>query len=179
MESRSLAFIRHIPELAPLLKHADHIDVKTVTGNVDMRTFIAGMLSFSPDWIMYLYHMRAVLVQVLGMRQVGIPSSSPLHAEDVPMQKGQRASFFTVKLVKEETYWIAGVEDTHLNALLGVVIESLGGTSSRRFHVLTIVHYRNWTGPVYFQIIRPFHHLVVGSMARAGIHATSKRQVSD
>ncbi|MGE6761631.1 DUF2867 domain-containing protein [Corallococcus interemptor] len=29
-------------------------------------------------------------------------------------------------------------------------------------------HYRNWAGPVYFNVIRPFHHLVVARMARHG-----------
>jgi hypothetical protein len=37
----------------------------------------------------------------------------------------------------------------------------------KRFHVVTIVHYRRWTGPVYFNVIRPFHHLVVYQMAKS------------
>jgi len=28
------------------------------------------------------------------------------------------------------------------------------------------VHYRSWAGPVYFNTIRPFHHIVVGSMMK-------------
>ncbi|XXF76233.1 DUF2867 domain-containing protein [Myxococcaceae bacterium GXIMD 01537] len=36
----------------------------------------------------------------------------------------------------------------------------------RRFHVATIVRYRRWAGPVYFNVIRPFHHLVVRGMLR-------------
>ncbi|WP_422698682.1 DUF2867 domain-containing protein [Desulfosarcina cetonica] len=30
------------------------------------------------------------------------------------------------------------------------------------------MRYRNWTGPVYFNLIRPFHHLVVREMMKAG-----------
>jgi len=37
-----------------------------------------------------------------------------------------------------------------------------------RYYIVTIVHYLHWTGPVYFNLIRPFHHLVVARMARAG-----------
>lgn len=173
MGSQGVTYIRHIPELAPLLEHADHIDVKTVTGTVDMRTFLASMLGYRPGWVTLLYYVRAVFVRLLGMRQRRIPSASQLKPEEVPMQVGARAAFFTLRMVEEERYWIAGVEDTHLTALLGVVIEPLPGQSQRRFHVLTVVHYRNWTGPVYFQVIRPFHHLVVGSMARAGIRPKS------
>jgi uncharacterized protein DUF2867 len=34
--------------------------------------------------------------------------------------------------------------------------------------VVTNVHYHNWAGPVYLQVIRPFHHVVVTRMAQAG-----------
>jgi hypothetical protein len=37
-----------------------------------------------------------------------------------------------------------------------------------RFRVVTIVHYRHWTGRLYFNLIRPFHHWVVTGMARSG-----------
>ena len=38
-----------------------------------------------------------------------------------------------------------------------------------RFYIMTVVHYKHWTGPVYFNMIRPFHHLVVRRMALAGL----------
>lgn len=63
---------------------------------------------------------------------------------------------------------VAEVIDDHLTAHLGVASEPLAGGMTR-FHVLTIVHYHNWAGPVYFNVIRPFHHLVVGGMAQAGV----------
>ncbi|MCP4630164.1 MAG: DUF2867 domain-containing protein [bacterium] len=34
-------------------------------------------------------------------------------------------------------------------------------SKTNRFYVITVVHYKHWTGPVYFNLIRPFHHLVV------------------
>ena len=40
---------------------------------------------------------------------------------------------------------------------------------------LTVVHYKHWTGPVYFNVIRPFHHLVVRQMARAGTKANQEK----
>ncbi|MBE3557705.1 MAG: DUF2867 domain-containing protein [Ktedonobacteraceae bacterium] len=168
MESRGLTYIRRIAELAPLLEHADHIDVKTVVSSVDMRTFLAGMLGYRPGWLILLYVIRAGFVRLLGMRQERLPSAFPSRPEDIPMQAGKKASCFTVRMAKEEHYWIAAAEDRHLEALLGVVSEPLPDTSQRRFHVLTVVHYRNWAGPVYFNVIRPFHHLVVSSMAKAG-----------
>jgi hypothetical protein len=178
MQHSGLAYIRRLPELAVLLEHADHIDVKTVMGSVDLRTFLANMLSYQPGWMTTLFGVRAIFVRFLGMRQHGIPRRKYrryLTPENMPMQEGQSAVFFKVRMAKEEQYWIAEVKDKHLNAILGVVVEPQPGQPQRRFHVLTVVYYRNWAGPVYFNVIRPFHHLVVGSMAVAGVrkHPTS------
>jgi hypothetical protein len=84
------------------------------------------------------------------------------------MQEGQPVAFFKVRMTREEHYWIAEAKDTHLNALLGFVVEPLLDQQQKLFHVVTVVYYRNWSGPVYFNVIRPFHHFVVGSMAMAG-----------
>ena len=62
---------------------------------------------------------------------------------------------------------MASATDTHLTAYLGVVAEPI--PPDNRFHVITIVHYQRWTGPVYFNVIRPFHHLVVSKMVKAGV----------
>jgi hypothetical protein len=59
-------------------------------------------------------------------------------------------------------------EDKHLSAYFGVVNEKLDREHSR-FHVFTTVRYLHWTGPVYFNLIRPFHHLVVSRMMKSAI----------
>jgi hypothetical protein len=172
MHHSGLASIRRMPELASLLEHADHVDVKSVIGSVDLRTFLANMLSYQPEWVIALYGVRAIFVRFLGMRQHGSArrrSSQYLTPETIPMQEGQPAAFFKVRMAREEHYWIAEAKDTHLNAILGVVVEPLPDQQQKLFHVVTIVYYRNWAGPIYFNVIRPFHHLVVGSMAMAGV----------
>jgi len=176
MQHSGLAYIRRLPEIAVLLDHADHIDVKTVIGSVDLRTFLANMLSYQPDWVIALFGVRAVFVRFLGMRQSGVLRRKYrryLTPEKIPMQEGQPAGFFKVHMAKEEQYWIAEVKDKHLDAILGVVVEQLPGQQQKRFHVLTVVYYRNWAGPLYFNVIRPFHHLVVGSMALAGVRKSA------
>lgn len=183
MHYSGLASIRRLPELAALFERADHVDVKTVIGSVDLRTFLANMLSYQPAWVTALYGLRAIFVRFLGIRQQSLPRRHPgqyLTPETIPMQEGQRAAFFKVRMAREEHYWIAETKDTHLNALLGVVVEPLPDQLQKRFHVITIVSYNNWAGPVYFNVIRPFHHLVVSSMAMAGVrnHATNSQEGS-
>lgn len=152
-----------LPRLRALVEGADHVDVKTVEGDLPLRRFLYGLLSWQPGWVRFLYRIRAVLVRLLGMRQKGVPSASEVRPEDISFTPGDRASFFTVVDAEEDRFLVAGVTESHLTAYLAVV------TEPGRFHVVTIVKYHRWTGPVYFTVIRPFHHLVVLSMARAGV----------
>ncbi|MCB0036824.1 MAG: DUF2867 domain-containing protein [Anaerolineales bacterium] len=161
-------YIDQIPEMAPFLANANHIDIKTAEGELTLREFIANMFSYQPPWITFLYHVRKYFVRLLGMRQEGVPQAQHMAPHDVTMLPGQKATFFEVKAAAEERLWIAAASESHLTAHLGVVVEPLAG-SRKRFHVLTIVHYHRWTGPVYFNVIRPFHHLVVGQMVKAGV----------
>jgi hypothetical protein len=180
MHHSGLASLRRMPELAWMLEHADHVDVKTVIGSVDLRTFLANMFCYQPSWITALYGVRAVFVRFLGMHQHGIPrrlSRRDLTPETLPMQEGQSIAFFTVRMAREEHYWIAEAKATHLSALLGVVMEPFPNQSKKRFSVITVVSYHNWTGPIYFHTIRPFHHLVIGRMAIAGV-GTSHHQLT-
>jgi hypothetical protein len=164
---KSKSYIYQIPEIAPVLEGADHVEIMTTISDKSMQEFIAGMLGYQPGWITFLHNVRITFVRFLGMRQKRIPHPLGLTPENVPMTQGQRVSFFKVRTAEDERYWFADVDDTHLKAALGVVVEPLAG-NRRRFHVVTVVHYHNWAGPVYFNVIRPSHHLVVGVMARAG-----------
>lgn len=166
-------YIRTIPELEPILRNANHVDVKTVEGDVTLREFVAAMIGYQPAWVTFLYRVRKSFVRLLGMRQAGLPHPPHLTASDLVLKPGADLSFFHIRTAQEDRFMVAEIIDQHLTADLGVVVEPLDG-QRKRFHVLTVVHYHNWAGPVYFNIIRPFHHLVVGGMARAGVRpATS------
>ncbi|MGD9043178.1 MAG: DUF2867 domain-containing protein [Desulfobacterales bacterium] len=163
-------FIKEIPDIAQLLKGSNYIDIKTIEGQTSLRHFIAAMLSYYPRWIIFLYHIRGVLVKLLGLYRHPAPEAIPqLTPEDVSFVKGEAVTFFTVRTAKEKFYWIGETpEDKHLSAYFCVAAEPLGD-HRKRFHVATIVYYKHWTGPVYFNLIRPFHHLVVARMMRAGV----------
>lgn len=159
-------------EFASVMQDADHVDVKVVEGDVSLRQFLASMFTYQPTWVTFLYRVRQGFVRFLGMRQKGMPHAIHITPEAVPIEAGEALSFFKTLMAREDDYWFAETSDKHLTAVLGVVAEPLMGTR-QRFHVITIVHYHNWAGPVYFNVIRPFHHLVVGRMAKAGIKPVS------
>jgi hypothetical protein len=162
--------IGQIPQIAQVLKGANYIDVKTIEGQTSLHQFIASMLSYYPGWVVFLYRIRAILVKLLGLVKHPVPEALPkLGPQDVSFEMGEMVTFFTVRLAEEKHYWVGETpEDKHLRAYVGVVVEPLED-NRKRFHVATIVYYKHWTGPVYFNLIRPFHHLVVGCMIRAGV----------
>ncbi len=150
---------------------ADHIDVKVFEGDVELRQFLANMFSFTPWWLKFLYGVRWLFVRLLGMKQEGIPGGrQAVQPADINMKAGESATFFTVKAAEEDHYYLVGITESHLTAHLAVVCEPVA-VNHNRFYVITIVHYHRWTGPVYFNVIRPFHHLVVQQMGQAGVAA--------
>lgn len=160
------ALFTAVPTLPSLMEAANHVDIKIMDGDVSLRQFIAGMLTYSPAWLKFLYGVRWFFVRLLGMKQEGMLQGSKMRPETVSFVEGEPATFFSVKMAEEDHYWFAGITESHLTAHLGVIKEP---GQPNRFHVLTIVHYNRWTGPVYFNVIRPFHHLVVWQMMKAGV----------
>jgi hypothetical protein len=152
---------------ARLLSDANYHDDKTIVGDVNLREFIAQSLSYHPQWMRALYMIRAGFVRLLGMRQDQM-ATPHLRPQDIRFTPEQAQTFFTVSEGREDDYWIAYARDKHLTAHLMV---SVARTDDGRnhFRATTIVHYHHWTGPVYFNVIRPFHHVVVASMLQAGI----------
>ena len=159
----------HIPQLKKLIENADVIDIKTIQTQTELRTFIAGMLSYAPGWLKTLYGIRWFFVRLLGMKQEGIPAGKQILPADismtpgtVSMTPGDTETIFQVTMADDPYYWVAEAAEKHLIAYIGVVAIEGG------YAVVTLVHYRHWTGPVYFNVIRPFHHLVVHQMMKAG-----------
>jgi len=90
-------------------------------------------------------------------------------AEDISFTPGEQVTFFIVRRAREGNFWISETpDDKHLRAYFGVVQEP-SSHSLNRFYVITTVFYKHWTGLVYFNLIRPFHHLVVSQMAKCGL----------
>ena len=162
--------------LKPYLYRADFTDVKVYEGRPTLSEFIAGMLSYYPWWILLLYRVRKILVAVLGLVKHERPATLPdLRPQDVSFTPGENVTFFTVRAAKPDSYWFSETpEDKHLKAYFGVVNEPLSGAQNR-FYVVTTVYYKHWTGPIYFNLIRPFHHLVVSCMARGALRLNIKK----
>lgn len=161
-----MEYVKRVKALQTLLQGADHVDVKTVQSLVGMRTFISNMLAWSPWWGEWLFRLRGMAAKVLGLEHDSSPRKQ-YTPEDLPMTQGQKVGFFTLTMAEEDACYVLEAADQHLSGVLAVVVEPLG-ERAKRYHLCTIVHYRNWKGPLYFNCIRPFHHLIVARMAKAG-----------
>ncbi|MFW5489380.1 MAG: DUF2867 domain-containing protein [Desulfovibrio sp.] len=160
-----MPYIDTIPEIAALCDGADHVDVKQTVSTKSLREFIAAALSYMPGWMVALYKVRAVFVRLLGLKQDGYPGKNKVAPQDVIFTPGDMGTFFKVKGGQEDQYWIAGATEKHLSGYLAIAADPLPD-GTKRFHLATIVYYHHWTGRIYFNIIRPLHHVVVWAMLR-------------
>jgi hypothetical protein len=165
-----MEYVLKFSTLEKYFQKADFTDVKVFEGETTLRKFIASMLSYYPWWIVRLYRIRKLLVGLLGLVKHEAPEQLPnLQPEDVSFTPGENVTFFIVRCAEEDTFWVSETpDDKHLRAYFGVIKEPVSN-SANRFYVVTSVFYKHWTGPVYFNLIRPFHHLVVSRMAKYGL----------
>lgn len=164
-----MRYIDRVAEIQVLLKGADHVSVKTVEGDVTLEEFLAGMFAYRPGLVRFLYRVRSGLVRLLGIRQQPLPEMEEWIPREIPMLACGNIWFFSVSLARAERYWIGCCpEESHLTANMGVVVEPLEG-ARRRFHFVTIVHYKRWTGRLYSQLIRPINWFFANRLAQAGL----------
>jgi len=140
--------------------YADHFAVKS---GKEIRQFLADFFSYRPGWLRALFLLRKPLALALGIKH-SMQADRLIASEEVPFAAGESLWVFRVVAAKEGRYWAGAADDVHLYALLAIVTERTG-PGSNRHRVMTFVRYKNWRGPFYFLLVRPFHTLVVKAMA--------------
>ncbi|TDW60646.1 DUF2867 domain-containing protein [Kribbella pratensis] len=158
-------------ELDDLIPVADEIDVKTASGDVTLREFVAGALGHSPLWVKGLFAMRIAVAAVLRLKTVA-PDSRRIRPETVSFTPGEKNAFFTVLRGEEDHYLLLKVSDNHLIGYLAFITDN---QRPAKFQVVTLVQYLRPAGRFYYNLIRPFHHLVMLSMCGAGKTSHAKR----
>jgi hypothetical protein len=154
-------------ELEPFLDGADYVEFKEIESENTLREFVAGVFGWSPAWLKVLFGARYLLAKALRLDTAAVPRTGRLRPEDVGFAPGDRVAFFTVRAGDPERYLVAGADDSHLSGYL--TVEAV----ARGFRLGTVVHFHNRVGPAYFALIKPFHHLVIRGMLRAGAARTA------
>ena len=165
--------IDDIPALAQRMGNVDYLHVKTVESPQSLREFAAACLSYMPGWMRFLYRVRKFFVMLLGTRQKDVVRKTDIAPEDLSFKPGDMGAFFTILDGEEERFWLGEVRDDMIAAYLAFVREP-GPDGVNRFHMVTTATYLRWQARIYFNVIRPFHHLVVHTMTRYAL-ALKKR----
>ena len=159
-------------ELDDLIPVMDEIDVKTASGDVTLREFVAGALSHSPLWVKGLFAIRIAVATVLRLETATVPDSRKLRPETVSFTPGEKDAFFTVMRGEEDHYLLLKISDNHLIGYLAFITDN---ERPAKFQVVTLVQFLRPAGRFYYNLIRPFHHLVMLSLCRAGETSHAKR----
>ena len=87
-------------------------------------------------------------------------------SEEIDLSPGASLGGFRVfQRVEEEI--LIGEDDRHLDFRVSVLRKTENECSW--VIISTVVRYNNWLGKVYFNLIRPFHKLIVPAVMRRGI----------
>lgn len=158
--------LKDYPELSDLYDGADYSEYKSTESTNHLRRFIVGFLFYSPRWLTYLFQVRSVLAKVLRIDDVAF-DPAPQDEASIGLTPGDKCSVFTVLHSKENEYVALSYEANHLRADMLIVMTPLSN-GMNHFGIDTIVKYKNWTGRLYFFLVRPFHHLIFSRMIHAG-----------
>ena len=164
-----MRYVKGIQELQALLDGADVVRTRSVEGRATLADFLAAMFAYRPGLVRFLYRLRAGLVRLIGIRQHPLPDMDEWLPPDVPMLACGNIWYFSVSMAAEGRYWIGCCPaERHLTGFMGVVVQPLGNDRNR-FHMITIVHYKHWTGRLYFWLISPLNLFFMNRLARAGL----------
>jgi hypothetical protein len=159
-------------ELDDLIPVVDEIDVKTARGDVTLREFVAGSLSYGPLWVKGLFAVRFLVAAALRLETATVPELRRVRPETVSFTPGEKNAFFTVMRGEEDHYLLLKISDNHLIGYLAFITDN---ERPARFQVVTLVQYLRPAGRFYYNLIRPFHHVLMLSMCRAGVTSHAKR----
>ncbi|NDV26489.1 DUF2867 domain-containing protein [Desulfovibrio sp. JC010] len=162
--NESKAILNSIPQIHKISTSADHVYSHVFDSRRDMDDFLVRLMSYKPGWLVFLYKVRGVLARIMRLKHDEFVNHG-LEVSDYDFNPGGQVDFFNSVDFEAERFWIGEAEDKHLIGYIGVVSE-IAENGLYNYHVFTIVRYRHWTGPIYFNLIRPFSHLVVYFMGK-------------
>jgi|AGTN01.1.fsa_nt_gi Protein of unknown function (DUF2867). len=100
-----------------------------------------------PQWVIALFKLRNAIVGIFGLK--------------TDKNSSEQESFF--KLIENrEDEIIMGEDDTHLNFRGSILKDKSKNTIS----LITLVHYNNFWGRVYFFPVKPFHKIIMRTLLK-------------
>lgn len=155
-----------IPEDSQVNKYlpADYSDVfacETISNALPTPDdIVISLFTDMPGWVNALFKLRHFLVRFVGLK--GGDSDTNRLKECI--RTGGRYGFVSVS-DKNDHETVLLLEDKHLNAYLSIHVAETG-INKRIVSLITVVHFNNKLGNIYFAVIKPFHKIVVKGMLK-------------
>ena len=112
-----------------------------------------------PAWVDFLFMVRNFIVKFVGLEG----SKKSLKELEDCIRAGGQSKFASVP-AKSDNETILLLEDKHLDTYVSVYIEK--SNEYKRVYAITLVHFKNRLGRIYFFFIRPFHAIIVKSVLK-------------
>lgn len=123
-----------------------------------------------PAWANMLFRLRNFLVKFVGLKT---DKNDPKLFEEMIRTSG-KLNFSSVP-AKNEQETILLLEDKHLDAYISVYIDEK--KSPQHVYAITLVHFRNKLGTVYFFFIKPFHTIIVKNILKRTVKTFQDRHI--
>lgn len=114
----------------------------------------------SPKWVSFLFRIRNSIVKLIGLE------ADKTNKEELEKCIRENKSYKIFSVVsKSQNETVLKLSDKHLDAYMSIFIANQDN-NFQTLYSITVVHFHNRLGYVYFNIIRPFHAIVVKSMLK-------------
>ena len=124
---------------------------------------MVGFWTNSPGWVTALFKLRNFLVKFVGLKG---DNENDLEKLESCIRSGGSHGIASVP-AKNDNETVLLLTDKHLEAYMSVFIEKK--ENLQEISTITLVHFKNKLGPIYFFFIKPFHNIVVRSMLKRSI----------
>lgn len=125
---------------------------------------MVGFWTNFPDWVNILFKLRNFLVKFVGLKGA---ENDNLKEFETCIRTGGSYGLASVP-AKNNNETVLLLTDKHLIAYMSVFIEK--NQEHQKISVITVVHFKNKLGRMYFFFVRPFHGLIVKSLLKRSIN---------
>lgn len=131
------------------------------TENLSADDILIEFWTVMPGWVNTLFKLRNTLVRPFGLRT----DNQENRSEDFKSMIRNGGALGVASVVaKSENETVLLLSDQHLDAYMSVYLSRKADIQT--ITAITVVHYHNTLGKLYFFFIRPFHKIIVKSMLK-------------
>lgn len=120
-----------------------------------------------PAWVRRLFSLRDILVKPFGLK--GADDNYSTFQQKFTEMVRTGGSYQVMSLsAKSENETVMQLTDKHLTTELSCHTEN-AVENKLKISIITIVHYHNALGKIYFAVIKPFHIIIVKAIMKRSI----------